>query len=83
MEIRERYRGSEGERGNRFANALGFVFCLVSFLIIQVCVKNECKALCRVKEIDINIGEARSTQTIVNLYPITSVVIVYQIICEL
>jgi len=42
-----------------------------------------CKALCRVKEIDINIGEARSTQTIVNLYPITSVVIVYQIICEL
>ena len=43
----------------------------------------QCKALCRVKEIDINIGEARSTQTIVNLYPITSVVIVYQIICEL
>ena len=34
-----RDRGSEGERGNRFANALGFVFCLVSFLIIQVCVK--------------------------------------------
>ena len=58
---------------------------LITFISLLKSHKQQCKALClcRVKEIDINIGEARSTQTIVNLYPITSVVIVYQIICEL